>query len=89
MKGMIIKLETVTVVPYEAHGAGHHCVVIKSDNPSPYGVGGYNIFVSNEELDRGVAQVLRDDPQTVLAFMDESAIDTILNPKTKRKAKKL
>lgn len=55
MKGKIIKLDNTTVVPYEQGRFGWFCVVIASANKS-YPVGGYNVFVMDEELKRGKEQ---------------------------------
>lgn len=53
MKGIVIRLESVVVVPVMNEGNGHwKCVVVHSDHPS-YPVGGYDVSIPTEELSRG------------------------------------
>lgn len=57
MKGQIIKLAHLTVVPYEyTSGNAMFCCVVESKHPS-YPVGGYNIVVPLDELKLGTEMV--------------------------------
>ncbi len=52
LKGKIIDIQHVIVVPIEQTAKGWICIVVKSRH-SNYPVGGYNIFVFHKELEEG------------------------------------
>lgn len=76
--GRILRLKSVTVVPFERQPGGFLCVVVEASNPS-YPVGGYNIVCSDEELsDAEIVDVPArdvDDPLTLLADLHDWALD--------------
>ncbi len=52
LKGKIIDIQHVIVVPFQQAAEGYLCVIVKSRHTS-YPVGGYNIYVTDKELEEG------------------------------------
>ncbi len=52
LKGKIIDIQHVIVVLFLQENGGYLCVIVKSRHSS-YPVGGYNIFVTDKELEEG------------------------------------
>lgn len=51
-KGKILKLKTgIIIVPFELKEYGYVCVVVKGNENYP--VGGYNICVSDKQIEEG------------------------------------
>lgn len=65
MKGLLLRMPRtgIVAVPIEQTTGGWYCVIVKSDHAS-YPVGGYNIYVSDAELDAAkVCDVTLEDKE--------------------------